>query len=174
MILSNIDILDARKRGDIVISEFDLKRLNPNSYNLRLHDELVTYNHPIDDEVLDVRKINRTSVYNIPKKGTILNPGILYLARTTEYTETRNLVPMLEGRSSLARLGVSVHATAGFGDNGFCGYWTLEISVVQPVRIYAGIDVCQIFYHTMLTIGSAYKGKYQNNTGIQASKSFED
>lgn len=66
-----------------------------------------------------------------------------------EYTETHKFVPMLEGRSSVGRLGISIHSTAGFGDIGFCGYWTLEISCVQPVRIYSGVDICQIYYHTV-------------------------
>ena len=77
----------------------------------------------------------------------MLQPNQLYLGRTVERTETHNLVPMIEGRSSIGRLGLFVHVTAGFGDVGFCGYWTLEMFAVQPVRIYAGVAICQIFYH---------------------------
>ena len=54
---------------------------------------------------------------------------------------------MIEGRSSVGRLGLFVHVTAGFGDVGFCGFWTLEMFAVQPVRVYPGVPICQIFYH---------------------------
>jgi dCTP deaminase len=71
---------------------------------------------------------------------------------------------MIEGRSSIGRLGIRIHATAGFGDIGFSGNWTLEIDVVQPVKIYAGIEICQIFYHTTLGgLTKTYKGKYQGS-----------
>jgi dCTP deaminase len=111
----------------------------------------------------------------IPKEGLTLAPHRLYLGRTVEYTETRNLVPMLEGRSSIGRLGVFVHVTAGFGDVGFKGFWTLEIFCIQPVRIYAGVEVCQIYYHTLQGKHENYSsGKYQNNTGIQPSLLFRD
>ena len=68
-----------------------------------------------------------------------------------------------------------VHCTAGFGDIGFCGYWTLEMFAVQPVRIYPGVQVCQIFYHTVEGEITEYvKGKYQANKGIQASRLWMD
>ncbi len=77
---------------------------------------------------------------------------------------------MLEGRSSVGRLGLFVHITAGFGDIGFCGYWTLELVAVQPIRIYPGIEICQIFYHTIEGQTREYtEGKYQNNVDIQPS-----
>ena len=86
---------------------------------------------------------NGIEFLKIPKEGLLLQPGTLYLGRTLEYTETHGMVPMLEGRSSVGRLGLFVHVTAGFGDIGFCGYWTLEMFAVQPVRIYAGVAICQ-------------------------------
>ena len=82
---------------------------------------------------------------------------------------------MLEGRSSIGRLGMFVHVTAGFGDVGFNGYWTLEIFVVQPLIIYPEVEICQIYYHHLDGAHSSYQsGKYQNNQGIQASKLYED
>ena len=74
----------------------------------------------------------------------MLEPDTLYLGRTREFTKTDCFVPMLEGRSSVGRLGLFIHVTAGFGDVGFAGYWTLEIFCVQPIRIYAGVEICQI------------------------------
>ena len=68
---------------------------------------------------------------------------------THEYTETHNTVPFLEGKSSVGRLGIDIHATAGKGDVGFCNYWTLEISVSLPVRVYAGMPIGQLIYFTV-------------------------
>ncbi len=99
-----------------------------------------------------------------------LLPGKLYLGRTVEYTKTNCYVPMLEGRSSIGRLGLFIHVTAGFGDVGFEGYWTLEIQCVQPIIIYPFIKICQIFYHTIEGEYETYaSGKYQKNTGVQPS-----
>lgn len=97
------------------------------------------------------------------------------MGRTLEFTETHNLVPMLEGRSSIGRLGMLVHVTAGFGDVGFKGFWTLEISVIQPLIVYPGVEVCQIFYHTLEGPITEYtSGKYQANQGIQPSMLYKD
>ena len=170
MILTGPEI-ERRIGGDIVITPYEDKLLNPNSYNLRLHDELLVYT----SDTLDMKTPNETEPITIKPEGMILSPGRLYLGRTLEYTETRNLVPMLEGRSSIGRLGMFVHVTAGFGDVGFKGYWTLEISTIHPIRIYPGIQVCQIFYHTIEGAIREYKsGKYQGNQGIQPSLLYKD
>lgn len=170
MILSGQEIY--RKEGSsIIIEPFKPSRLNPNSYNLTLHNELMVY----DDPVLDMRKPNKASTIVIPDTGYTLQPGVLYLGRTVEYTKTDGYVPMLEGRSSVGRLGMCIHATAGFGDVGFAGYWTLEIFVVQPLVIYPGVEICQIYYHALDGDYTPYRsGKYQNNTGIQASMMYKD
>ena len=170
MILSGHEIRNQLGRN-IIIDPFDEARLNPNSYNLSLHDELLTY----EELVLDMRKANRVRRVPIPADGLVLSPNQLYLGRTVERTETHNLVPMIEGRSSIGRLGLFVHVTAGFGDVGFCGYWTLEMFAVQPVRIYAGVSICQIFYHQIAGEFSAYDSdKYQLNRDIQPSLLFKE
>ncbi|HHZ12474.1 MAG: dCTP deaminase [Caldicoprobacterales bacterium] len=170
MILSGKEI-KKRLGKDIFIEPFNENQLNPNSYNLRLHNELLVYkNH-----VLDMKQENKAESLIIPEEGLILEPGRLYLGRTVEYTRTEGLVPMLEGRSSIGRLGLFIHITAGFGDVGFSGYWTLEIFCIQPIRIYPGVEVCQIYYHSILGDYEKYKsGKYQNNQGIQPSLLFKD
>lgn len=170
MILSG-EMIRQRLGGDIVIDPFDPQRLNPNSYNLTLHDEILTY----EEVVLDMRKSNRVRRFSIPPSGLVLNPNQLYLGRTVERTETHNLVPMIEGRSSIGRLGLFVHVTAGFGDVGFCGYWTLEMFAVQPVRIYPGVPICQIFYHQIVgDIREYASDKYQHNRDIQPSLLFKE
>ena len=170
MILSGREI--ERNLGrKIVIDPFDRSRLNPNSYNLTLHEELRVYR----SSTLDMRVENLSDELTIPSDGLLLEPHRLYLGRTVEYTETDGYVPMLEGRSSIGRLGLFVHVTAGFGDVGFKGFWTLEIFCVQPIRIYAGVQIAQIFYHTIEGDYERYSsGKYQNNKGIQHSMLYKD
>jgi dCTP deaminase len=170
MILSGKEI-QQRLGKDIIIEPFNPDQLNPNSYNLKLHHELLVYDNP----VLDMKKENKASKLVIPEDGFQLETGKLYLGRTLEFTRTESLVPMLEGRSSVGRLGLFVHVTAGFGDVGFSGFWTLEMFCIHPIRIYAGIEICQIYYHSLLGEYVNYKsGKYQNNQGIQPSLLYKD
>lgn len=126
MILSGKEI--QRHIGkEIIIEPFDQSRVNPNSYNLTLHNELLVY----ENHELDMKKLNPTKRITIPEEGLVLEPNRLYLGRTNEFTKTEGFVPMLEGRSSTGRLGLFIHVTAGFGDVGFAGYWTLEIFCIQ-------------------------------------------
>ena len=170
MILSGKEILKHMGK-EIIITPFDEKRINPNSYNLSLADELLVY----EQDELDMTKPNPTKQIVIPEEGLLLEPNRLYLGRTNEFTKTDRYVPMLEGRSSTGRLGLFIHVTAGFGDIGFAGYWTLEIFCVQPVRIYPNVEICQIYYHDIDGEYDLYSsGKYQNNSGIQASLLYKD
>ncbi len=170
MILSG-KAIKSKIGNEIVIEPFNEKLLNPNSYNLRLSNELLIYN----EHVLDMKKPNLTSSIIIPEDGYVLEPNKLYLGRTIEYTKTEKYVPMLEGRSSVGRLGMFIHVTAGFGDVGFAGYWTLEIFCVQPIRIYPNVEICQIYYHAIEGEYDQYQsGKYQNNNGIQPSLLYKD
>lgn len=170
MILSGKEIQN-KLGNEIIIDPFNDTQLNPNSYNLRLHNELLVY----ENNVLDMKKENKVSKIIIPPEGLVLETGKLYLGRTVEYTKTDKYVPMLEGRSSIGRLGLFIHVTAGFGDVGFSGYWTLEIFCVQPIRIYPDVEICQIYYHNIDGDYDRYSsGKYQNNEGIQPSLLFRD
>lgn len=170
MILSGKEILKHIGK-EIVIEPFDSKKVNPNSYNLSLHNELLTY----ENDKLDMKKPNPTKQITIPESGLLLEPNKLYLGRTREFTNTDYFVPMLEGRSSTGRLGLFIHVTAGFGDIGFAGYWTLEIFCIQPIIIYPNVDICQIYYHRIEGDYDLYcSGKYQNNTGIQESLMYRD
>ncbi len=170
MILTGNEIR-RRLGGDIEIDPFREEQLNPNSYNLTLHHDLMIY----EEVVLDMRQPSRFRRLSIPESGLVLSPNQLYLGRTVERTKTRNLVPMIEGRSSVGRLGLFVHVTAGFGDVGFEGFWTLEMFAIQPVKIYPGVKICQIFYHEVTGEITEYKsGKYQNNQGIQPSLLYKE
>lgn len=145
MILSDKKILEEIKKGNIVIKPFDLKNMGGNSYDVHLSKYLAQY----IDKSLDAKKHNKIKHFEIPENGFMLKPGQLYLASTLEYTESYKHVPFLEGKSSTGRLGIDIHATAGKGDVGFCGYWTMEISTSKPVRIYAGMPIAQLIYYVV-------------------------
>ena len=171
MILSGKEIKKQVKEGSIAIDPFTDDQINPNSYNLRLHPDLLVY----DNDILDMREKNSASPIAIPEDGLLLERHKLYLGRTVERTSTDKYVPMLEGRSSVGRLGLFIHITAGFGDIGFDGFWTLEIFCVQPIRIYSGLEICQIFYHTIDGDFDLYRSKkYQSNKGVQPSMLYKD
>ncbi|MEI7589525.1 MAG: dCTP deaminase [Chitinophagia bacterium] len=142
MILSDSRILEEIAKGTIKIEPYDRKDLGSNSYDVHLGKWLATYDNPI----LDAKAHNTITYFEIPEEGFVLEPAGFYLGVTLEYTETHAHVPFLEGKSSTGRLGIDIHATAGKGDVGFCGYWTLEISVKQPVKIYKGMPIGQLIY----------------------------
>ncbi len=142
MILSDNEILKFVESKDIVIEPFNKNCLGCNSYDVHLGKTLALYKN----EVLDARSHNEIQTFEIPEEGYVLTPDKFYLGVTHEYTETHKHVPFLEGKSSVGRLGIDIHATAGKGDVGFCNYWTLEISVKQPVRVYAGMPIGQLIF----------------------------
>lgn len=159
------------KSGNIKIEPYYPENIGPNSYDVRLADTLMVYT----ETVLDPRQDNRYREIKIPPEGLVLLPGRVYLGKTVEYTESPYYVPMYEGRSSLGRLGVFSHVSAGFGDIGFKGSWTLEMVVAQPVRIYSGMRIGQIYWHKPVgEVTDYYHGKYQGQRGIQPSKLYED
>ena len=137
MILSGREIAAQQGKG-IEIIPFSPDQVNPNSYNLKLHNELLVY----DEDILDMKKENSHHLITIPEEGLVLQPGRLYLGRTVEYTRTHSFVPMLEGRSSVGRLGLFIHVTAGFGRwsctaSSRCGsspMWISARSITTPSR----------------------------------------
>jgi len=142
MILSDREILKELRKGNIVIKPFKRSALGSNSYDVHISKHLSVYK----DKILDSKKDNNVRQILIPEKGLVLKPGELYLGSTLEYTESHKHVPFLDGKSSIGRLGIDIHATAGRGDIGFCNHWTLELSVTRPVRIYPGMPIGQLIY----------------------------
>lgn len=170
MILSGNEIVK-RLNKDIFIEPFSKECINPNSYNLSLFNELLVYT----ETILDSKKENETETIIIPEEGYVLMPGKVYLGRTNEYTKTFNLVPMIIGRSSVGRLGLAVHMSSGFGDIGYCGFWTMQLICIQPVRIYPNMKICQIFYQTVFGDTENYNSyKYQNSDTIVPSKIYRE
>jgi dCTP deaminase len=162
MILSDKRILEEIEKGTIKIVPYNRADLGSNSYDVHLGKNLATY----DSEVLDAKAHNTISHFDIPDEGFVLLPNVLYLGVTEEYTETHAHVPFLEGKSSTGRLGIDIHATAGKGDVGFCGNWTLEISVKQPVRVYYGMPIGQLIY---FPVDGEIEVKYNQKTNAKYS-----
>jgi len=174
-ILTGKQIIEEINSGNIEIEPFDINRINPNSYNMRIGDRLKVYRpaDPSTDMILDTRRTTNVAIdeFTIPEDGFILRPGILYLGETVERTFSRKFIPIIDGRSSGGRLGIQIHMTAGFGDLGFNGIWTLEITVVHPVRIYPNDELCQVYFETPFGDYSyQYDGRYQNQTRATESR----
>lgn len=167
MILTGKEI-ESRIGKDIIISDFDKSRLNPNSYNLRLGHKFLIYNSDRKSTIFEDSHPEGEFYTETIGRPIVFKPGELILAETMEYTETHNLVPLLEGRSSIARQFCLVHISAGFGDIGFKGKWTLEIVPLTPVTLWPGMEICQIYYHTILGEAEEYSGRYNENNGVQA------
>ncbi|MDZ4838637.1 MAG: dCTP deaminase [Bacteroidota bacterium] len=170
MILSDIKILEEIEKGTILIEPYDRNCLGTNSYDVHLGKHLATY----DSNILDAKSHNTILHFDIPNEGFELQPGVLYLGVTEEYTETHSHVPFLEGKSSAGRLGIFIHATAGKGDVGYCNTWTLEITVVQPIRVYAGMPIGQLIYFVVDgEVGTSYKDKGNAKYNGRTTKPIE-
>lgn len=171
-ILTGDEIAKNVQQNKIEIKPFRSAQLNPNSYNLTLSKTLMTYDLA---QPLDLQVEPKVHEFEISDKGYVLQPNVLYLGSTNESTYTSNFVPFIEGRSSIGRMGISVHITAGFGDIGFNGTWTLEITVVHPVRVYAGVEICQLAFHTLQGDSVVrYIGKYNSQTKPRPSSIWKE
>lgn len=179
-ILTGAEIVRQMIMGNIEIDGFDMKNLNPNSYNLTLGNSIKTYrpvyqskNKNDHSMYLDILKDNPYEEITITEEGFALVPGKVYIATTNERTFSSKFQPKIDGRSSVGRLGIMVHLTAGYGDIGFDGKWTLELAVIQPIIIYPNIPICQVSF--MVPAGDTsiqYNGRYQHQTDAETSKFF--
>lgn len=172
---------------EIEIDPYEPENVSSNSIDLRLHPHLRVYAHGAREirqmgdgvthdvyvpppEPLDMRKENPTHDLEIPEDGLVMYPGVLYLGRTVERVGAHKMVPWFDGRSSVGRLGIHVHCTAGRGDTGWFGTVTLEMHVVHPVRIYGGERICQATFLTTEGEIRKYKGRYQDQVEPTASR----
>lgn len=170
MILTGPEITAASNDGRLRIRPFDPTQVNPNSYNVRLGSTLLVY----ADDVLDAHRPNPTHQVEIGNGGYVLEPGQLYLGHTVEQVGSDTYVPLLFGRSSVGRLGLFVEITAPIGDIGFHGQWTLMLSSVRPLRVYAGMKIGQIMFFVAVGPITPYTGKYQAADGPRASAYWHD
>lgn len=163
---SMVDIIDAASNDTEVLYKNELQ-LEKNINKLGLYPNIESAVLP----PLDMHKENETIEFEIPEEGLILQPGVLYIGRTVERTWTDKYIPMINGRSSGGRLGISIHICAGFGDIGFDGTWTLEITCVEPVRIYPNSEIAQVcFFKPYGKVKDLYRGRYYQQEDATASR----
>lgn len=156
--LSRNALQSLMKAGLITVKPAPVK-MGPNSIDLRLGDELKTY-HPTKNRLRVVDPVGGATYYALDPKNPpplvdvpklpdgrwLLVPGQFYLGVTLEETFCRGVVPHLDGRSTCGRLSIEAHKTAGVGDNGFRGRWTLEIEVTEPVLVAPGDRLFQVYF----------------------------
>lgn len=181
MILSDRDLKKEIKSGNLVIKPFDAYCVQPSSYDLHLYPEVLVFDNFAASEI-DVReKVDVSRRIKIKEEGFVLHPGEFILGSTTEWFSVPHyLAGKLEGKSSLGRLGLLVHATAGFVDAGFEGQLTFEIANISriPIRMYAEMKIAQICFYQMsspveVPYGSKKLGsKYFGQKGPTASKGY--
>lgn len=169
-ILTASEIRNKIKNGRIEIDPFTEKQLQVNSYDVLLSDILLEYNTEATNGIIDAARDNPIHQYKIPKSGIVLHPGRLYLGATVERTYAADTVPFLDGKSSVGRLGINIHSTAGKGDIGFNGTWTLEISVVQSVKVYGNMPIGQVYFNTVEGFIIDNYGDTSKNSKYQGQK----
>jgi dCTP deaminase len=169
-ILSGKEIIREHHLGHVEIDPFDEANVGPNSYDVHLAPTLRVYvSFPLDE-----RQDNPTEELTVPERGLVLEPGVLYLGSTVERIGSRKYVTDLDGVSSKGRLGVSIHQTAGRGETGWLWRWTLEITVVHPVRIYPRCRIAQARFAAVVGTVTQYAGRYRHQQGPTASRSWQD
>lgn len=171
MILADKRIKEEIANGNIIISPFDEKYLNPNSVDLTLNPIFRVYT----SNVLDVKQDNQSIALEMAEEGFVLNPGSVYLYACNEKIGIKgNLAAKVEGKSSLGRLGLFIHVTAGWIDSGFQGSLVLELVATQPIRVYPNMKICQIAFYETTEVETGYDkkegSKYMNQEGVVASK----
>jgi len=185
VILSDRSIREALTAGRIVIDPFDEACLQPSSIDVKVSNLFRVFrNHTT--AIIDVKKDLTDLTELVEMKGDepfVLHPGEFVLGSTLERVAIANdLVARVEGKSSLGRLGLLIHSTAGFIDAGFDGHITLELSNVAnlPITIYPSMKIGQVSFMTMTTpadkpYGSGARGsKYQGQRGPTPSRYFEN
>jgi dCTP deaminase len=199
-VLLGSSIIEEVEKGRIIIEPFHKENVGPNSVDVTLSNKLLTYvpckikrnqngnnyvvviKQELESTYLDMAKDNEVFELEIPEDGLFLTPGILYLGSTNEKAGSDYFVPMIEGRSSMARLGLQIHVSAGFGDINFKSNWTLEITTIHSLKIYPNVRIGQVYFHEVDELerrklfggGKEYNGKYTNQPGPQKSKSYLD
>lgn len=166
MILTHHEIAREVDAGRITIDDFDRRRLEPNSYGFRLGKQLLRYDQP----VLDARHQVTTTTTEIGSEGYVLRPGRLYLGGTMEGMGSPHYAAELYACRSVATLGVWIQFSAPLGHAGAIFPWTLEMAVVSPVRLFAGMTIGKIAFWSMRGQAGSYVGRYIGSRAAVASR----
>lgn len=185
MILSDRSIKEEIKKGRVVITPYDPKSVEPSSYDVRLDNKFLIFKHS-SHAFIDVRKKMNGLMEMVTIKDDepfILHPGEFILGSTFERIKLpNNIVARIEGKSSLGRLGILIHSTAGYVDPGWDGNLTLELSNVAklPITLYYKMKIGQISFARMTTpVDKPYgskglKSKYHGDKGPSPSRFYQD
>lgn len=170
MILTGPAIRSAVEAGDIVVDPFEPSRINPNSVDVTLGSEFLTF----VDQLIDPAKVSKVVRTAIPPEGIVLTRGKFVLGATTERVGSKKYVPILHGKSGIARAGLFVHVTADLIDIGSVGNLTLQLLASMPIRLYSSMPIAQVSFWRPYGTIDLYKGKYQGSVGPQPSRIYED
>ncbi len=185
MVLSDRTLKELIRSKHLLISPFDPDLIQPSSYNLRLANKFRIFKNA-QQAFLDVREpvTDYMEVIEIPDdQPIVIHPHEFILGETVEYFEIpTDLVGRLEGKSSLGRLGIIIHSTAGYVDPGFKGTLTLEISNLAniPIKLYPKMKIAQMSFHYLSTPADLPYGhkklgsKYQGQKGPTESRVFKE
>lgn len=182
MILVDKQIIKKVSSGKLEIEPFRVDRVQPNSYDVSLSQNFVYIGYDCND-VLDVKDKNTydCGTVCVRRCSIILNPGEFVLGETVEKVQLPdNIVASIEGKSSLARLGLQIHQTGGWIDAGFSGTITLELynANPRPIKLYAGMPIGQLVFfktkHCAIPYSQMPHAKYYQQTGATTSKYYEN
>lgn len=178
--LTGSEIIKEVNNERIYIENFDPNCVGPNSYDLHWGNTCKTVlpNDAMEDpatldhrRIIDMKKEQIMGYRKIGENGLILEPNTLYLIPTLETVGSEYYVPRIVGRSSIGRMGISISQHADFGDIGFIGKWTMQVTVTYPTRIYPNLRVAQVYFEEVKgETQIKYHGRYQNAEDAIASK----
>ncbi len=170
MIITGTEILLRIRNNDLTINPFHESNISTNSYDLSLGEKYIRYL----DRILDPLKDNPFEEKIIPDNGLVLNKGDFILAESVEVIGSNKFVPMVHGKSGIARKGLFIHITANLVDIGYLGKITLQLYATHPIVIHKNMKIAQLSFWVPKGEIELYKGKYQNGIGPQPSKIYLD
>ncbi len=170
MILTGNKINEEVKSKKIDIAPFDKNKITTNSYDLELGETIVKY----QTDFIDPREETPYKEIKLPHNGLVLNQGEFVLGHSKERIGSDFYVPLIHGKSGIARMGLFVHVTADLIDIGSHGVTTFQLYATLPVRLFAGMSIAQVSFWVPHGDIVLYKGKYQNSTGPQPSMTYKD
>lgn len=170
MILTGSKIRDEVVAGNIVVEPFNDTQLSTNSYDLRLGYKYLKYK----SGVIDPKKQHAYDIHDIPECGLQLEAGEFLLSESLEVIGSNHFVPIIHAKSGTARAGLFVHITADLIDIGSIGKTTFQLYATLPVKVYPEMLLAQVSFWRPEGVITLYRGKYQNTTGPQPSKTYQD
>jgi dCTP deaminase len=169
MILTGSQIWQCVREGSIQIEPFNENQLSPNSYDVRLGDQVIVYSHPY----LDTKCNNPYEIISVPLAGFVLERGHYYVGHIAEVVGSDSFVPMLHAKLGIAKLGLFVHVTANLIDIGNHCNFSLHLAPKRDIRVFPGMRIAQVSFWCVQGNINLYQGKYKGARGPAASQSYK-